>query len=332
MLAIYIDGDNMSPRMMPILLKRISQLGDICILKVYRDWSKEDSKKWIEYFNIYRFEAVQCFRQAKKQSTDVYMITDLCNDIYTNFTISHILLATTDSDFIHLCHLINKFGKKLILIGKDKNLANLCYQFWYYNDLLEESDVKSIDETLEVAPSVEKHENIQVVKNKSVTSKKAKESKKAKKSKNKKKEKIHKKEDIYFEYEENSSDENYFNQLQLYDKTSKLIMDNDSLIDYLKLGMNNNYLLYVSELKKNLKNIDPENQSKINWRKIENELKKFPNNFLVINKKSKILVLMIPDILNQNIEKDKIIEIVNLKYPDILQEISIDLLLKNIEF
>jgi len=128
---------------------------------------------------------------------------------------------------------------------------------------------------------------------------------------------------IYFE---DDTEDKLNNSIYL----EKVNMNNDSLLDYLILGMNNNYIMYISELKKNLKNIDPQNQSKMNWRKIETELKKFPTEFLVINKKSKILVLMIPDLLKPNINKNKIIEIVNLKYYDILKEISINSLLKNL--
>lgn len=295
----------MSPSMMPLLLNRVAQLGEICILKVYRDWSKEDSKKWIEYYNTYRFEAIQCFRQVKKQSTDVYMITDLCNDIYTNFTISHILLATTDSDFIHLCHLIIRLGKKLVLVGKDKNLANLCYQFWYYNDLLQDKNNTLIKEI-----NLEENNNLEEESNK-LKNKKSKKNIESISS------------HIYFE---DDIEDKLNNSIYL----EKVNMNNDSLLDYLILGMNNNYIMYISELKKNLKNIDPQNQSKMNWRKIETELKKFPTEFLVINKKSKILVLMVPDLLKPHINKNKIIEIVSLKYNDILKEISINSLLKKL--
>ena len=334
MFAIYIDGDNMSPKMMSLLKSKVNELGDIGILKVYRDWSQEDSKKWIELYPTYKFEAVQCFRQPKKQSTDVYMITDLMNDVYTNPFISHVVLATCDSDFVHLCHQIKKIGKKLILIGKDKNMENLCYQFWYYNDFLVDSEPKKKKQKINVIDKKTPNENN--VKNENnfnetedslyfsylmnpeksidnldllndaIDYKKFIESNKS---------------EIYFEDDTNKEEEPVKN---------KIPIDDNALLDFLKLGMDNNYILPISELKKNLKAHDVNKEKDINWSKIETELKKFPKQFLVVKKKTKIIVLMVPELLKKNVSKNKIIEIVNHKYSDILKEISIDLLFKNI--
>lgn len=341
MFAIYIDGDNMSPKMMSLLKSKVNELGDIGILKVYRDWSQEDSKKWIELYSTYKFEAVQCFRQPKKQSTDVYMITDLMNDIYTNPYISHVVLATCDSDFVHLCHQIKKIGKKLILIGKDKNMENLCYQFWYYNDFLVDSEPKKkkqkinvIDKKLPIENAIKNEnnfvnennlnnetedslyfsylmnpeksiDNLDLL-NEAIDYQKFMESNKS---------------EIYFEDDTNKEKEPVKN---------KVPIDDAALLDFLKLGMDNNYILPISELKKNLKAYDVNKEKDINWRKIETELKKFPKQFLVVKKKTKIIVLMVPELLKKNVSKNKIIEIVNHKYFDILKEISIDLLFKNI--
>lgn len=325
MFAIYIDGDNMSPKMMPLLKSKVSELGDTCILKVYRDWSQEDSKKWIELYPTYKFEAIQCFRQPKKQSTDVYMITDLMNDVYTNPFISHVVLATCDSDFVHLCHQIKKIGKKLILIGKDKNMENLCYQFWYYNDFLVDNEPKKKKQKINIVKENKVPDNATETEDnmyfsylmnpeKSIDSQEAIDYKNFMESNNS---------HIYFEE----------NNEQVPEQTppkNKVPIDNDTLLNFLKLGMNKNYVLPISELKKNLKEYDQNKEKDINWRKIETELKKFPKVFLVVKKKTKIIVLMVPDLLKKNVSKNKIIEIVNHKYPDILKELSIDLLFKNI--
>ncbi len=341
MFAIYIDGDNMSPKMMSLLKSKVNELGDIGILKVYRDWSQEDSKKWIELYPTYKFEAVQCFRQPKKQSTDVYMITDLMNDVYTNPYISHVVLATCDSDFVHLCHQIKKIGKKLILIGKDKNMENLCYQFWYYNDFLVDSEPKKkkqkinvIDKKLPTENAVKNENNFVNDNNlnnetedslyfsylmnpeKSIDNldllNEAVDYQKFMESNNS---------EIYFEEDASKEQEPVKNKVPITDT---------ALFDFLKLGMDNNYILPISELKKNLKCHDVNKEKDINWRKIETELKKFPKQFLVVKKKTKIIVLMVPELLKKNVSKNKIIEIVNHKYSDILKEISIDLLFKNI--
>ena len=353
MFAIYIDGDNMSPKMMTLLKSKVNELGDIGILKVYRDWSQEDSKKWIELYPTYKFEAVQCFRQPKKQSTDVYLITDLMNDIYTNTFISHVVLATCDSDFVHLCHQIKKIGKKLILIGKDKNMENLCYQFWYYNDFLVDSEPKKKKQKINVIDKKSSNENNVKNENNLKNENNMKNENNVKNDNNLNNET---EDSLYFSYlmnpeksidnldllndtidyqkfMESNKSEIYFEDDSSKEKQSvkhKIPINDSALLDFLKLGMDNNYILPISELKKNLKAHDVNKENDINWRKIETELKKFPKQFLVVKKKTKIIVLMVPELLKKNVSKNKIIEIVNHKYSDILKEISIDLLFKNI--
>ena len=131
-ISIYIDADNISHKIMPTLFNRIKQLGLIGVLKVYRDWSQPDSIKWCQVAQEYKMEAIQCFRQPHKQSTDIYMITDILNDLFTLSKNDIIIMITCDSDFNHLCHQILKMGKKLIIIGKDSSIANICYQFCFF--------------------------------------------------------------------------------------------------------------------------------------------------------------------------------------------------------
>ena len=278
-ISIYIDADNISHNIMPTLFNRIKQLGLIGVLKVYRDWSQPDSVKWCEVAQENKMEAVQCFRQAHKQSTDIYMITDILNDLYTLPKNDIVIMITCDSDFNHLCHQVLKLGKKLIIVGKDSSIANICYQFWSIDDFL--------------------------VPNKKI--------------------KINKEINNFIKEETPlDSDSNEFIDFQI--SPELLFQDtapNNYKEDLIKV-MNNNYVMKLTDVKKEIKKLLPNN--KIN---LEKELSKYTSDFLLIKNKQKVIVLYIPEILIKKCNKKKkdIIKLINDKYPNILNYIKIDILI-----
>jgi len=268
--SIYIDADNISHKIMPILFNRIKQLGLIGVLKVYRDWSQPDSTKWSEVAQENKMEAVQCFRQAHKQSTDIYMITDILNDLYTLPKNDIVIMITCDSDFNHLCHQVLKLGKKLIIVGKDSSIATICYQFWNIDDfLVPNKKIKNEEKKITI-----------------------------------------------------TSDEEIDFQI-----TPELLFHDTSPNNYkeeLIKGMNNNYVIKLTDLKKEMKQLFP--NIKIN---LEKELSKYTNDFLLIKNKQKVIVLYIPEILIKKCNKKKkdIIKLINDKYPNIINYIKIDILI-----
>ena len=301
LVGIYIDGDNISPQIIPSLLERSKKLGLIGLIKVYRDWSQVDSKKWAQMVQEYKIEAIQVFRQSKKQSTDIYMITDLLNDNYTLNHINHIVMATCDSDFTHLCHFIQRNGKKLIIIGKDISLKHLCYDFWYFNDLL---------------PSTKKT--------------------KSKKYNNYEEEEINLSDnDFFVDINGNKLNNNVFFQelddLSVSDSSPDEGQINNDLKKYLYEAMNKNYMLPISEFKKNLKQIIPSTIT-VNWRKVENELSKFPNDFIVLKKKNKINILLVPDLISKKYSKDEVKKILQTKYNNIVKEYDISFILDFLKY
>ena len=306
MIGLYIDADNISHKIVPELLTRLNLLGNLGIMKVYRDWSQIDSKKWIEVTNQYKFEAIQCFRQPKKQSTDIYMITDMCNDLYTCANLEYIILATCDSDFTHLCHQILRLGKKLILVGKDNKLGSICHKFWYYNDLLKPAKTQLEFENIETKIIQNKHDIYELSSDSEsdnyLSTVSEDEKPKAKKQKSEK-------------------------DKLLNTSLDKLNTSLDELKKYLIEGMKENYILLISEFKKNLKEIKTYN-IETNWRKMETEIKKFPFDFLVVKRKSKINILYIPELLNKKFNENQLGNIIKNTYPDILNQIPLEYLTK----
>jgi len=123
--AIYIDADNVSPKSLEEILLKSSN-SNVIIKKIFADWTHESMHKWSKKAKQYGFQGIQCFGNDFKQTSDIYMITDIINDLYSNNHINMIILATSDIDFTHLCHLIKAKNKKLVIFTPQKSsIVNL---------------------------------------------------------------------------------------------------------------------------------------------------------------------------------------------------------------
>lgn len=151
--AIYIDADNVSYKSVNQIMSTCKD-SDIIIKKIYSDWTDVKMKRWSDKAREYGFQGIQCFGNKKKQTSDIYMITDIINDLYSNNFIEKIILATSDIDFTNLCHLIKSKNKKLVLFTPQKtSLSNLTSDEEYEEEHLhkkprlnnEETNSKSIN-------------------------------------------------------------------------------------------------------------------------------------------------------------------------------------------
>ena len=123
--AIYIDADNVSYKSINEILSYSSNT-NILIKKIFADWTNESMKKWAKKSKENGFQGIQCFGNDKKQTSDIYMITEIINDLYNNKFIDMIILATSDIDFTHLCHIIKAKNKKLVIYTPQKSsITNL---------------------------------------------------------------------------------------------------------------------------------------------------------------------------------------------------------------
>lgn len=123
--AIYIDADNVSYKCIDDILSKATQY-NIISKKIYADWTQDNMKKWADRAKKYGFEGVQCFGNSFKQTSDIYMVTDIINDIYSNNYLECIILATSDIDFTRLCQIVKVKNKKLIIFTPQKSsLANM---------------------------------------------------------------------------------------------------------------------------------------------------------------------------------------------------------------
>jgi hypothetical protein len=134
MSCLYIDADNVSYKCIEDIFSHI-KVEKLIVKKIYGDWSKPELKNWINIVIDYGLEPIQCFRIGKKQSTDIKLITDVTNDIYSNNNINHIYLVSSDIDFTHLCQLIRQKSIYLTILSLQESvLKNYANEFININN------------------------------------------------------------------------------------------------------------------------------------------------------------------------------------------------------
>ena len=158
-IAIYIDGDNVSSKDIDIILNEIKNYGRIIISRVYGDWSQNNMKCWLEASSIYGIIPIQCVRIASKNSSDIKLCVDIMKDLYSIDNITMFYIITTDSDYRHVVSEIKIKNKKVKCIGNsDANvsLMSICDTYTKI-EVLREND--SIKEEINKDDSIKKEIN-----------------------------------------------------------------------------------------------------------------------------------------------------------------------------
>ena len=147
--AIYVDADNVSYKSIDEIISKASNC-NVIIKKIFADWTDESMKKWAKRAKNYGFQGIQCFGNDKKQTSDIHMISDIINDLYSNPHIDMIVLATSDIDFTHLCHLIKAKNKKLVIFTPQKSsITNLVNSEEYSSPLKKQKTFQQIQQIKE---------------------------------------------------------------------------------------------------------------------------------------------------------------------------------------
>lgn len=83
-LALLIDGDNVSPKVIVGLMAEIANIGTASVRRIYGDWTKPDLKGWKECLLNHSITPMQQFAYTTgKNATDGAMIIDAMDLLYT---------------------------------------------------------------------------------------------------------------------------------------------------------------------------------------------------------------------------------------------------------
>lgn len=130
-IAVFIDGDNISPKDIDAILSEIYNYGNIIIKRVYLDWTQTHSQNWLKATHEYGIEPIQCNLIRGKNSTDIKLTVDVMKILYTVPHISLFYLVTQDGDFRHIIPEIKLNNRNVNVIGKNisKALGACCDKY-----------------------------------------------------------------------------------------------------------------------------------------------------------------------------------------------------------
>lgn len=137
-LALLIDGDNASPKVISDLLAEIANYGTASVKRIYGDWTKPNLNGWKECLLEHSIQPVQQFAYTTgKNATDGAMIIDAMDLLYTG-RFSGFCIVSSDSDFARLASRIREQGITVYGFGERKTprpFITACDKFIYVDVL-----------------------------------------------------------------------------------------------------------------------------------------------------------------------------------------------------
>lgn len=133
-LALLIDGDNASPKIIAGLLAEIANYGTASVKRIYGDWTKPNLNGWKDCLLEHSIQPVQQFAYTTgKNATDGAMIIDAMDLLYTG-RFSGFCIVSSDSDFARLAARIREQGITVYGFGERKTprpFITACDKFVY---------------------------------------------------------------------------------------------------------------------------------------------------------------------------------------------------------
>lgn len=137
-LALLIDGDNASPKIISGLLAEVANYGVASVKRVYGDWTGPNLKGWKEGLLEHSLQPVQQFAYTTgKNATDGAMIIDAMDLLYTG-RFSGFCIVSSDSDFARLAARLREQGVTVYGFGERKTprpFITACDKFIYFDVL-----------------------------------------------------------------------------------------------------------------------------------------------------------------------------------------------------
>ncbi|EDU44103.1 NYN multi-domain protein [Pyrenophora tritici-repentis] len=141
-LALLIDGDNVSPKIIAGLMAEVANYGTASVRRIYGDWTSPYLNGWKACLLHHSITPIQQFAYTTgKNVTDGAMIIDAMDLLYTG-RLSSFCLVSSDSDFTRLAARIREQGVTVYGFGERKTnnaFIAACDKFMYFDVLSVES-------------------------------------------------------------------------------------------------------------------------------------------------------------------------------------------------
>ena len=138
-LAVLIDADNTSARIVDRLFEEIAKVGEASVRRIYGDFSSTRSKAWSEVLARHAIIPQQQFAYTTgKNASDITLVIDAM-DLLHSGRFDGFCLVSSDSDFTRLASRIREQGIDVYGFGEQKTPASFrqaCRRFVYTENLL----------------------------------------------------------------------------------------------------------------------------------------------------------------------------------------------------
>ncbi|QBG46366.1 NYN domain-containing protein [Verrucomicrobia bacterium S94] len=119
-IAVLIDAENASYKVLSAVMTELSKHGHIVVKKAYGDWSSKHLVNWKQPLNDLAINPVQQFSYTQgKNSSDAALIIDAMDLLYSN-QYDAFALITSDSDFTKLASRLKESQIYVFGVGEKK--------------------------------------------------------------------------------------------------------------------------------------------------------------------------------------------------------------------
>src|SRR4249919_2142199 len=141
-LAVLIDADNTSAKIVDGLFEEIAKLGEASVRRIYGDFSNPRSKGWTDVLARHAIIPQQQFAYTTgKNASDITLVIDAM-DLLHSGRFDGFCLVSSDSDFTRLAARIREQGVDVFGFGEQKtpeSFRQACRRFVYTENLLPEA-------------------------------------------------------------------------------------------------------------------------------------------------------------------------------------------------
>jgi uncharacterized LabA/DUF88 family protein len=133
-LAILIDADNASPRIVTGLFQEVAAIGEASVRRIYGDFSGTRLKGWSEVLSAHAIVPQQNFANTVgKNASDIALVIDAMDLLHTG-RFDAFCLVSSDGNFTRLAARIREQGVDVYGFGEHKtpeSFRSACKRFIY---------------------------------------------------------------------------------------------------------------------------------------------------------------------------------------------------------
>lgn len=141
-LAVLIDADNASARIVEGLFVEIAKIGEASVRRIYGDFSSTRLKAWTDILQAHAIMPHQTFAYTTgKNASDISLVIDAM-DLLHDGRVDGFCLVSSDSDFTGLAARIREHGLDVYGFGEQKtpeSFRQACKRFIYTENLIPEA-------------------------------------------------------------------------------------------------------------------------------------------------------------------------------------------------